>query len=175
MKLFILYFFFLESIFAQDLKFEGRDRIIIRSVIGQFKKECGHVSLIDQGKLEEIQRVYTENKDTMDVSQNECYGTYLSQIVGGLTIYRELCDELTPKNKYGNDRSLARIFSNIRKYESGIKPFHENLNDCLIRNDAGVKIIVKAPDYESTLRELSRKIRLLNSELPFKENNVDLR
>ena len=159
---------------SRSTRFTGREKIIIYDIIAQYKKQCAHISLMDEAKLSEIQETYVKDKENLSFEQSECYDTYLSQIAGGHRIYEDLCNEVTPLKSYGTDKNLARIFANIRKYETGIRPYQEKLGDCLTRTSLDNKMD-QPVDYGASLRVISKKIRELNTKLPFKENNVDLR
>lgn len=160
---------------AADLRFTSNERTIINSVIKRFQRECGHIGILDDGKLKEIQSLYQEKKDTMADDIRNCYGEYLSQLVGTHSIYKQTCDDITPKTRFGSDKDLARIFINVRKYETGIKAYHEKLNECLLRKGASPKETIAFSDYEKNGRTLSRKIREINVEIPFRENSVNYR
>jgi hypothetical protein len=82
---------------------------------------------------------------------------------------------MTARTQFDVDKDLARIFINVRKYESGIKSYHEKLNECLLRKGASSKDTIAFSDYEKNTRTLSKKIREINIEMPFRENSVNYR
>lgn len=140
-------------------------------MINQYKRECGHIAILDESKLKSIQDFYQSKKDEMSDDVRNCYGEYLSQLVGTHNIHQSTCDEITPKKKFGKDKDLARLFVNVRKYSSGIKVYHEKLNECLVRKGADPKEIIAFTDFERNGRTLSKKIREVNVQMPFKENS----
>lgn len=144
-------------------------------MITQFKKECGHIAVLDDTKLREIQNHYQTNRESMSEDIKGCYGEFLSQLVGTHNIHQQTCDEITPKKNYGKDKDLARIFINVRKYQSGIRSYHEKLNECLIRKGAASKDVIAFTDFEKNGRTLSKKIRETNVQMPFRENSVNYR
>lgn len=160
---------------AQEPRFSANEKAIINSIITQFKKECGHITILDEAKLKEIQDLYQVKKDELSQDVRNCYGEYLSQLVGTHNIHRETCDEVTPKKRFGKEKDLARLFINIKKYQSGIKAYHEKLNECLLRKSADPKDIVAFSDYEKNSRALSKKIREIETRAPFRENSVNYR
>lgn len=174
-----LYFIFFNtqslSAAPEDIRFSSNQRIIINSVVDQFKRECGHAAVLDESKLNEIQTFYQNNKETMEEELKACYGEYLSQLVAIHNIHQQTCDEVTPKKNYGKDKDLARLFVNVRKYQTGIRTYHEKLNECLVRKGADAKKIIAITDFEKNGRTLSKKIREVNIEMPFKENSVNYR
>lgn len=111
----------------------------------------------------------------MSEDHKGCYGEFLSQLVGTHNIHHQTCDEVTPKKSFGRDKDLARLFINVRKYESGIRSYQEKLNECLLRKGANPKDIIAFSDFEKNGRTLSRKIREVNVAQPFKENSVNYR
>lgn len=176
-KLFFIFFFTFAH--AQDktpeLRFTPNERVIINSVINQFKRECGHIAVLDEAKIKEIQEYYQSKKDSMVEDQRNCYGEFLSQLVGTHNIHRQTCDGVTPKKHYGKDKDLARVFLNVRKHHLGIRTYHEKLNDCLIRKGAPSKEMILFSDFEKNSRTLSKKIREIKLDAPFKENSVNYR
>jgi len=151
------------------------EKEIINDSLKQFRKECPHISILDENKLEEIQKFYTAKKDSLTKEQQECLETHLTQLVAAHSIYRQSCDEMTSKKKFKEREDLPRLFLNSRKFASGIRPQQEKLNECLIRNGADRTILLPYSDYELNNRILSKKIRDLNLEQPFSENSVDYR
>lgn len=174
-KVFLLVILISIPLYAQNQKFSSNEREIIRSVIAQFKKECSHVSVLDDSKLREIQNFYDSKRESMSEDVRACYGEYLSQLVGTHNVHRKTCDTITPKKNYGKDKDLARIFVNVRKYNNGIRSYHEKLNECITRKGRSDKDIVSYTDLEKNGRTLSRKIRELDLKAPFKENSVEYR
>lgn len=171
---FIVLFSF-PSLGQSSRRFTPLDRTIIQGVMTQFRKECGFVSTLNDAKLIEIQNSFRENSKIFTKEQNECFDQYLGQIVGAQNIYKNICDEITPLNKTYADSELSRIFVNVRKFEGGIRPFHEKLNDCLVRKGVETALIVGYVDFEMNSRTLSKKIREVNTQPPFRENRVDFR
>ncbi len=166
---------FVSSAVAQQSNFTASERTIIHSVIGRFKKECPHISALDSRKIKEIQSHYQNRKSQMAEQHQNCFGEFLSQLVGTHNIHTQTCDEITPKKNYGRDRDLARLFVNVRKFQDGIKSYHERLNECLIRRGASPKDIIVLSDYEENARLLSKKVRDIDLSQPFKENSVNYR
>lgn len=160
---------------AADLRFTSNERTIINSVIKQFQRECGHISNLDESKLKEIQNFYQIKREAMSDDVKNCYVEYLSQLVGTHNIYGQTCESITSQTQFGADKDLARIFINVRKYESGIKSYHEKLNECLLRKGASPKDTVAFSDYEKNGRTLSKEIREISIEMPFRENSVNYR
>lgn len=157
------------------MAFSSYERTIIYSIINHFKRECSHVSALDGAKIKEIQGHFQSKKAEMNEDLKKCYGEFLSQMVGTHNIHKQTCDEVTPERKVRRDRDLARLFVNVRKYEYGIKSYHERLNECLIRKGANTKDLVPFSDYEKNARTLSKKIREVDLSQPFKENSVNYR
>jgi hypothetical protein len=160
---------------ADEIQYSENERAIINSVINQFKRECGHTAVLDESKLQEIQDFYQSKRKTMAEELKNCYGEYLSQLVGTHNIHQQTCDEITPKKDFGEDKTLARIFINVRKYQTGIRNYHEKLNECLVRKGAEPKQIIPLTDFEKNGRTLSKKIREVDVQMPFKENAVHYR
>lgn len=164
------------SVFSQSAsKLTPLDRTIIYGIIKQFKKECGFTSSLNQQKVLEIQDSLSKNKQKMNMEQVECFDQYLGPIVGIQRIYANLCDEVTSMPKQKPDSDLARIFIGVKKFESGLRPLHEKLNDCLIHRALGQEFLVKYIDHEKNSKVFSKKIRELNTAPPFRENRVDFR
>src|SRR3989344_6837780 len=124
---------------AEEIRFSSNERTIITSVIDQFKRECGHTAVLDETKLKEIQDFYQANKDSLNQDLKNCYGEYLSQLVAIHNIHQQTCNEVTPKKNYGKDKDFARLFTNVRKFQNGIRIYHEKLNECLVRKGADPK------------------------------------
>lgn len=160
---------------AEEIRFSSNERIIINSVINQFKRECGHTAVLDETKLKEIQDFYQTKKDSLSEDLKNCYGEYLSQLVAIHNVHQQTCDEVTPKKTYGKDKDFARIFINVRKFQNGIRVYHEKLNECLVRKGADSKQVIAITDFEKNGRALSKKIREVEVQMPFKENSVDYR
>lgn len=160
---------------AADLRFTSNERTVINSVIKQFQRECAHIATLDEGKLKEIQNFYQNKKAAMSEDIKNCYAEHLSQLVGTHNIYKQTCENIAPRVQTRMDKDLARIFINVRRYESGIKSYHEKLNECLLRKGADPKDTVAFSDYEKNGRALSKKIREINIEMPFRENSVNYR
>jgi hypothetical protein len=160
---------------TEEIRFSENEKSIINSVVNQFRRECGHASVLDASKLREIQDFYQNKKEEMPEPIKNCYGEYLSQLVGTHNIHQQTCDEITPKKNLGKDKDLARIFINVKKFQTGIRNYHEKLNECLIRKGADSKYIIALTDFEKNGRILSKKIREVNVQMPFKENSVDYR
>jgi hypothetical protein len=174
--LFFLFFLLSTQIYAADeIRFSSNERTIINSVTNQFKRECGHVTILDESKLKEIQDYFQSNKTQMAEELKACYGEFLSQLVAIHNIHRQTCDEITPKKDFGKDKDLARIFVNVRKYQNGIRTYHEKLNECLTRKGANPKQIIGTTDFEKNGRILSQKIRNIDVQMPFKESSVSYR
>lgn len=174
-KLFLFIFLSSSLACAQGMRFSANEKIIIYSVVDQFKKECGHIAVLDESKLKEIQNFYQSRRDSMTEDLKGCYGEFLSQLVGTHNIHNQTCNDITTKKNYGKDKDLARIFVNVRKYQSGIRSYHEKLNECLVRKGGTSKDIVSYTDFEKNGRTLSRKIRETNVQMPFRENSVNYR
>lgn len=182
--LFLFSFSFSSILLAQDApdktirsaRFNGLDRTIARGSLKQFKKECSYIGTINDSKILEIQASFKEEqKQKLTNEQTECYNQYLGQIVGAHNIYKSICDEITPQEERFNDKELARLFVNVRKFEGGIRPYHEKLNDCLLRRSAASEFIIEYSDFEKNSRVLSRKIKETNVNPPFRENRVEYR
>lgn len=174
-KVFLLTLFFCSISSAQSQRFSSNEKTIISSVIEQFKKECGHIAVLDESKLREIQNFYQTKRDEMSEDIKVCYGEFMSQLVGTHNVHKQTCDEITPKKNYGKDKDLARIFVNVRKYQTGIRSYHEKLNECITRKGGSSKDIVAFTDFEKNGRTLSKKIREVNVTQPFRENSVNYR
>ena len=160
----------------RSARFNGLDRTIARGSLRQFKKECSYIGTINDSKILEIQGSFKEEqKQKLTKEQTECYNQYLGQIVGAHNIYKSICDEITPQDERFNDKDLARLFVNVRKFESGIRPYHEKLNDCLLRRSAASEFIIEYSDFEKNSRVLSRKNKEINMNPPFRENRVEYR
>ena len=173
---FLFVFLFVSSGISQDkINFTSNERTIIYSVLNQFKVECSHIAALDESKLKDIQNLYQTNREKMTEEQNSCYGEHLSQLVATHNIHKQTCDEITPKKNYGKNKELARLFVNVRKFQSGIRVFHEKLNECLIRNGVDSKGIISFSDFEKNGRLLSKKIREADVQIPFRENSVNYR
>lgn len=161
--------------FAQNQRFSSNERTIINSVIVQFKKECGHIAILDESKLRDIQNFYQTQSNTMIEDVKKCYGEFMSQLVGTHNVHKQTCDEVTPKKSFGKDKDMARIFVNVRKYQTGIRSYHEKMNECILRKGGSSKDIVSYTDFEKNGRTLSKKIREVNVGQPFRENSVEYR
>lgn len=160
---------------SQSQRFTPNERVIVNSVVDQFKKECSHIAVLDESKLREIQSFYQNKREAMSEDVKNCYGEFLSQLVGTHNIHKQTCNEITPKKNYGKDKDLARIFVNVRKYHTGIRVYHEKLNECIIRKGGTSREIISFTDFEKNGRTLSKKIREVNLAQPFKENSVNYR
>lgn len=156
-------------------RFTPLDRTIIQGVLSQFKKECSYVSTTNDAKLIEIQTLFRQSLKDFSKDQVECFEQYIGQIVGAQNIYKGICDELTVEKISVPDSDLSRQFINIRKFENGIRPFHEKLNDCLVRRGVESEYIVEYSDFEKNSKILSQKIREADTQPPFRENRVDFR
>lgn len=164
-----------QSVVRPSLKFSPLERTIIRGVISQYKKECGYVSVINESKVSEIQNSFSTLDKKSNMSYVDCMDQYLGQMVGAHSIYKKLCDEVTTEKKKIKDIDLSRIFRTIKRFEGGIRPYHEKLNDCLVRNEAPKEVIRSYSDFEMNSKILSQKIREVDTAPPFRENRVDFR
>ncbi len=175
----LLFIFYSLSGFTQQLKKELRfsplDRTIIYGIIENFQKECSFISNVNNAKIQEIQSTYFANKESLKTNDLSCFEQHLSQIAGIQIIYKQVCEEVSSNKKSFKDVDLARIFLNIKKFESGIRPAHEKLNDCLTRSRASANIIVNFSDFEMNSRALMQNLRSLDLNPPFRNNRVEFR
>jgi hypothetical protein len=177
----ILSFFFLASSVSAANKpaakrvFKESEKTIIYSVLDRFKKECVHISILDETKLQEIQTFYGSKKEAMTKEQKDCLENNMTQLVATHNIYKQSCDEITEIKKKNTDADLARLFVNARKFSDGIRKYHEKLNECLLRNGLKQSMILPYSDYEANNRALSRKLREIDLHQPFKDNSVEYR
>lgn len=154
-------------------KSPNRDRTILLSVIDQFKRECTHISTIDQNTLDRLQEVHLANREKYSKEQNECYNVNLSQLRGFLVIYQQTCQEVARPKLPEEDTELARIFVNIRTYLTSFRITHKLLSSCLTRAGIPEENQVELSDYGVGTSQVFRKLRSMEVEAPFKEERVN--
>ncbi len=151
----------------------NRDKTILLSVIDQFRKECTHVSTVDQNTLDRLQEFQQTEK--LQKEQNECFNVYLSQLRGILVIYQQTCHEVTQPKLTEEASELARIFVNIRAYLTSFRVTHKLLNGCLTRTGISEEAQIELSDYGVGSAQVFKKLRSMEVESPFKEGRVNMR
>jgi hypothetical protein len=154
-----------------------RDRQIVHDVLHAFSKECVQRVAAD-GEL--LKRLETESQLanlSKDKEVTKCFQSSFSQISGVYYLYDKICSDVSSDPKKVSDTTAAKQLLEVNKYQSGIRPFHSTLNDCLFEIPAkrGATFIIPLSGLDLDARALERQIEDIKIRDPFAQTVVPLR
>lgn len=154
-----------------------QDREIVRDILKTFARACSSRVATDGDILRRINLEVTASRKAKNPTVQSCIDSFYSQITGVYVLYQKLCSEVTDIKSTISDDSLAYDLLEVNKYQSGIRPLHSSMNDCLmtIPERKGRAFIVPLAGNELDVKVLQQQILETRIDDPFPATGEPLR
>lgn len=152
-----------------------RDQRMIYFQLQNFVRECSFVSSYESQVMNDIDKVYARLNKSKKEKYLACYEESVPRMKSVRFLYDRLCRSLSVKGIPLEKRRLFSQFVAVTEYSDGISLMHIVLNDCLSKNQAPGMDIVKTKSFSDTTGSLIKNLNKMNSSLPFRANNKEIR
>lgn len=153
------------------------DREITQDVLKTFSRGC---SLKVASDRDIVRNLESESEKASKIGGDAvlaCFKNYYSQILGIFILYEKMCLDVGKINEKTSDDTLAYFLIDVSKYQSGIRPVHSSLNDCLVSvpDGKGKSFVVQLAGSELDVRLMQRELDTIAPKLPFPSTGEPLR
>lgn len=161
--------FLLVSVAGQAQFRNDTDREIVKDVLAIFGRECGLRAVADGDVLKRLEIEAGDARRLKIPEVQKCYEDSVSQITGVYYLYDKLCQDVSANPPKIPESVAVRQLLDVSKYQSGIRPFHSLLNDCLasLPDRKGRPYIVPLTGTELDVRILQRHLNDIEVKDPF--------
>jgi hypothetical protein len=145
------------------------DRQVVQDVLTTFASECTAKASIDSDKAERIKAMSLIAQKQKVTEINMCYAGSMSQITSVVFIFEKMCSDIISNTSNVSDSTLAKQLIEVTKYQTGIRPYHMALNDCLgaILKNRGSRFIEPLTGNDVTSQALLNEIEMYKIPDPF--------
>ena len=154
-----------------------RDRRIVRDILKIFGKECIQKVATDSETLKRLEGEGRRAKLERNRDVQRCFEANLSQTSGVHFLFEKLCSEIAKNPSNINDDIAAKQLVGLNRYQSGIRPFHSVLNDCLygISDKSGLTYVVPLAGLAVDSSEIRQQLEYIRIKEPYTATGVPFR
>ena len=147
----------------------ANDRQIVKTVLAFFGSECSLRAASDGNIIKKLENNSSSVWQSNSQSAQKCYSQFYSQVMGTYFLYKKICADVGLNASNVQDSALASELLEVNKFQSGIRPYHSNLNDCLlsIADRRGHPFIVPLSGHELNVTLLQNELEEANVREPF--------
>jgi hypothetical protein len=145
------------------------DRHLVRDVLKVFGRECTLRGAAEGDILKRLEIASDRARRISDGEVLKCFETNFSQISAVYSLYRKICNEVSQNPEKPADPVMGRQLIEVSKYQSGVRPYHSSLNDCLVNipDRKGQWAVVPLTGAELDVRALQKQIDEIKVKQPF--------
>jgi hypothetical protein len=147
----------------------ARDRTIARDILKTFAKECIQRESNDDEIIKRLEAEAKRANHSGDVQVQKCFENTFSQVAGVFYLYQKICKDVSANGKTIADDAAANQLLEVNKYQTGIRPFHSTLNDCLnaVPDKRGLPYVVPLSGTNLDVRVLESQIDRVQIKFPY--------
>jgi len=156
--------------FSANAQFKSeRDRRIVGDILKTFARQCVQRQATDS---EILKRLDVEAKDANRLGNppvKKCFENYYSQVTGISFLYQKICRDVSSNTVNLPDETAAKQLLEVNHYQSGIRPYHSSLNDCLgaVPDKKGEPFLVPLSGSNLDVKTLEKELDRIRIGDPF--------
>ena len=159
---------------------DKRDRQIVSDVLKRFGHECSLRAAADGDTVRRMRMKSDEARRSKNKAVQTCFETSFSQVSGVFFLYEKICNDVSKTIDQHDtlpDGKMARQLLDISRYQTGIRPFHSALNECLnsIPERKGRNFSIPMAGTELDIRGLQQQLDEIRLKDPFIATGEPLR